>query len=81
MRLFSFTYFETKMEVFGLMIISVNLFRNILGQLAEAMPQAITVTPEEREAIQRVSLPSLLLDNQNCFRENSIYLYVISNYK
>ncbi|TYK09101.1 ubiquitin receptor RAD23c-like [Cucumis melo var. makuwa] len=32
---------------------------NILGQLAEAMPQAITVTPEEREAIQRVSLPSL----------------------
>lgn len=27
---------------------------NILGQLAEAMPQAITVTPEEREAIQRL---------------------------
>ena len=28
--------------------------RNILGQLAAAMPQAVTVTPEEREAIQRV---------------------------
>ncbi|KAL3844870.1 hypothetical protein ACJIZ3_002273 [Penstemon smallii] len=27
---------------------------NILGQLAEAMPQAVTVTPEEREAIERV---------------------------
>ncbi|XP_022150605.1 ubiquitin receptor RAD23d-like [Momordica charantia] len=27
---------------------------NILGQLADAMPQAITVTPEEREAIQRL---------------------------
>lgn len=27
----------------------------MLGQLAEAMPQAITVTPEEREAIERVS--------------------------
>ncbi|KAL3844868.1 hypothetical protein ACJIZ3_002271 [Penstemon smallii] len=31
---------------------------NILGQLAEAMPQAVTVTPEEREAIERVRLPS-----------------------
>lgn len=29
--------------------------RNILGQLAEAMPQAVTVTPEEQEAIERVS--------------------------
>ncbi|PAN25170.1 hypothetical protein PAHAL_4G281300 [Panicum hallii] len=27
---------------------------NILGQLAAAMPQAVTVTPEEREAIQRL---------------------------
>ncbi|KZV35644.1 hypothetical protein F511_31024 [Dorcoceras hygrometricum] len=27
---------------------------NILGQFAEAMPQAITVTPEEREAIERL---------------------------
>ncbi|XP_022945311.1 ubiquitin receptor RAD23d-like isoform X1 [Cucurbita moschata] len=27
---------------------------NVLGQLADAMPQAITVTPEEREAIQRL---------------------------
>ncbi|KAF0903531.1 hypothetical protein E2562_027961 [Oryza meyeriana var. granulata] len=27
---------------------------NILGQLAAAMPQALTVTPEEREAIQRL---------------------------
>ena len=29
--------------------------RNVLGQLAEAMPQAVQVTPEEREAIERVS--------------------------
>ncbi|KAG8384072.1 hypothetical protein BUALT_Bualt04G0080000 [Buddleja alternifolia] len=27
---------------------------NILGQLGEAMPQAVTVTPEEREAIERL---------------------------
>ncbi|KAL2522272.1 Ubiquitin receptor RAD23c [Forsythia ovata] len=27
---------------------------NILGQLAEAMPQTVTVTPEEREAIERL---------------------------
>ncbi|KAB1994085.1 hypothetical protein E1A91_D13G077700v1 [Gossypium mustelinum] len=27
---------------------------NILGQLAEAMPQAVQVTPEEREAIERL---------------------------
>ncbi|AQK83618.1 Ubiquitin receptor RAD23d-like [Zea mays] len=27
---------------------------NILGQLAAAMPQSVTVTPEEREAIQRL---------------------------
>ncbi|KAK4792629.1 hypothetical protein SAY86_023064 [Trapa natans] len=27
---------------------------NILGQLAGAMPQAIQVTPEEREAIERL---------------------------
>lgn len=31
-------------------------FRDPLGQLASAMPQAVTVTPEEREAIERVSL-------------------------
>ncbi|KAF8650552.1 hypothetical protein HU200_063927 [Digitaria exilis] len=29
---------------------------NILGQLAAAMPQTVAVTPEEREAIQRVSI-------------------------
>ncbi|KAL8196379.1 hypothetical protein R6Q57_024674 [Mikania cordata] len=29
---------------------------NVLGDLAAAMPQAVTVTPEEREAIERVSL-------------------------
>ncbi|KAL2514809.1 ubiquitin receptor RAD23d-like [Forsythia ovata] len=27
---------------------------NILGKLAEAMPQTVTVTPEEREAIERL---------------------------
>ncbi|CAK9153660.1 unnamed protein product [Ilex paraguariensis] len=27
---------------------------NVLGQLAAAMPQAVTVTPEEREAIERL---------------------------
>uniref|UniRef100_I1KWV6 Ubiquitin receptor RAD23 n=1 Tax=Glycine max TaxID=3847 RepID=I1KWV6_SOYBN len=34
---------------------------NILGQLAGAMPQAVTVTPEERQAIERVSLSSRVL--------------------
>lgn len=28
--------------------------RNVLGQTAGAIPQAVTVTPEEREAIERV---------------------------
>lgn len=31
-------------------------FRNILGQLADAMPQAVTITLEEREAIERVCI-------------------------
>lgn len=35
-------------------------FRNILGQLPGGMPQAVTVTPEERQAIERVSLTSWL---------------------
>ena len=56
--LFPTSQFETMVEVYVLIIYS--LFRNVLGQLADAMPQAITVTPEEREAIQRVSSPSLL---------------------
>ncbi|KAI9389974.1 hypothetical protein POPTR_008G119700v4 [Populus trichocarpa] len=33
---------------------------NVLGQLAAAMPQAVTVTPEEREAIERVNSASFL---------------------
>lgn len=32
-----------------------NFFRDVLGQMAAGMPQAVTVTPEEREAIERVS--------------------------
>ena len=35
-------------------------YRNVLGQVAAAMPQAVTVTPEEREAIERVSSASFL---------------------
>jgi len=31
------------------------IIRNVLGQLASAVPQTVTVTPEEREAIDRVS--------------------------
>lgn len=31
------------------------LIRNMLGQLGGAAPQALAVTPEEREAIERVS--------------------------
>jgi len=38
-------------------------FRNILGQLAGGMPQAVTVTAEERQAIERVSLTSCLYVN------------------
>lgn len=57
---FSPTY-NSEMIVGAYGLISKNLFRNILGQLADAMPQAITVTPEEREAIQRVSSPFSLL--------------------
>lgn len=38
-----------------MLIFHLVCLRNILGQLAEAMPQAVQVTPEEREAIERVS--------------------------
>lgn len=40
---------------YSLVICEQNFFRNVLGQMAAAMPQAVTVTPEEREAIERVS--------------------------
>lgn len=33
----------------------IRCIRNVLGQTAGAIPQAVTVTPEEREAIERVS--------------------------
>lgn len=39
----------------------IYLIRNIPGQLAGAMPQSVTVTPEEREAIERVSLLTFCL--------------------
>ncbi|KAL8196375.1 hypothetical protein R6Q57_024670 [Mikania cordata] len=39
-----------------LLINTESQFKNVLGDLAAAMPQAVTVTPEEREAIERVSL-------------------------
>jgi hypothetical protein len=35
-------------------------YRNVSGPLAAAMPQSVTVTPEEREAIERVSSASFL---------------------
>lgn len=42
----------------------------MLGDLAAAMPQAVTVTPEEREAIERVSIiscfqPGLITKKRN----------------
>lgn len=43
------------------LIMYVSIIRNILGQLASAMPQALTVTPEEREAIERVRIFSFLI--------------------
>ncbi|KAK2997887.1 hypothetical protein RJ639_025467, partial [Escallonia herrerae] len=40
---------------FGLLLSKILLPKqNILGQLAAAMPQSVTVTPEEREAIERL---------------------------
>lgn len=41
----------------------ITFCRNILGQLAEAMPQAVTVTPEEREAIERVRFSFFSMDS------------------
>lgn len=38
----------------------LSICRNLLGQMAGGMPQAVTVTPEERQAIERVSLASSL---------------------
>ncbi|XP_073060585.1 ubiquitin receptor RAD23d-like isoform X1 [Primulina eburnea] len=35
---------------------------NISGQLAEAMPQAVTLTPEEQEAIERLQLVAMGFD-------------------
>lgn len=37
--------------------------RDLLGQLADAMPQTVEVTPEEREALERVSILSLFLQS------------------
>lgn len=46
------------LQLLGMIVVLIcdNLFRNVLGQLAAAaMPQSVTVTPEERDAIERVS--------------------------
>lgn len=46
------------LQLLGMIMVLIcdNLFRNVLGQLAAAaMPQSVTVTPEERDAIERVS--------------------------
>ena len=45
-------------------------FRNVLGDLAAAMPQAVTVTPEEREAIERVSSIIILVLKERCIKSN-----------
>ncbi|CAL5389148.1 unnamed protein product [Camellia sinensis] len=37
---------------------------NVLGQLAAAMPQSVTVTPEEREAIERMEHGSAKMERQ-----------------
>lgn len=53
--------------------------RDIIGQLAGAMPQSIAVTPEEREAIERVScvLFTALLDLELLSVILPIYLYLL----
>ncbi|KAI8020855.1 Ubiquitin receptor RAD23d [Camellia lanceoleosa] len=41
---------------------------DILGQLTAAMPQSVTVTPEEREAIERICMSALFqFDNSPLF--------------
>lgn len=48
--------FFTILSMYARLIFSLyGVSRNALGQMAGAIPQAVTVTPEEREAIERVS--------------------------
>lgn len=54
--------FELIFYVRGTHLLMMYFFRNVLGQLAGAVPQSVTVTPEEREAIERVSYSSSLLN-------------------
>lgn len=53
-----------------------HVFRNILGQLAEAAPQAVTVTREEREAIERVRFPSFQC-NQSRLADSLVPLHTV----
>lgn len=39
----------------------IDATRNVMEQLEAAMPQAVTVTPEEREAIERVCSSDLCI--------------------
>ena len=51
----------------------IGLCRGLLGQMAEAMPQAINVTPEEREAIARVTIINILNIESKAFCPLFIY--------
>ena len=51
--IFSCSFLEPNCACISMLTV-IFCHRNILGQLAEAIPQAVQVTPEEREAIERV---------------------------
>jgi hypothetical protein len=46
--------------VVNFFLLFISMYRDLLGQLADAMPQTVEVTPEEREALERVNILSFL---------------------
>ena len=53
--IYSCSFLEPNCACISMSICGLLYHRNISGPLAEAIPQAVQVTPEEREAIERVS--------------------------
>lgn len=62
---------------FTLMFSPLCATRNILGALAAQMPQAVQVTPEEREAIQRVQYILMICFLCKAFPISNFFIFVL----
>ena len=71
----NYVYFFGSLIGFNWLILVSMCFRNIFGQLGAGVPHAVSVTPEERQAIERVSLTSYPLQALNeCCQFSSLDL-------